>query len=804
MACTGPTREYYFDEGGTAGTKPRGGAPASSAGSPAAGANTQGGVIGQSGMAGAAVAGNDGEGGAAGAAAAAGNAGLAGAAGTIGTTTIAGASNAGGATNAAGMAGVSGTTAVGGTTDAGGAAGLAGSIITGGAIATAGTTNAGGTIATGGTVAAGATPSTGGTIDTGGTINAGGTISAGGISPSGGVGGYGVGGSGVAGSTGKNLGEGCGLGAECNSLNCVDGVCCVDSQCPECMNCGGLTWECTIPVLGLPDHTGKVCEGSRTCNTSGACKLLPGQGCSLDDECIDGYCTDGVCCKSRCNGTCQSCDAVGDCQIVRLREDDTCRPDATGARMCDALGTCSVPHLITDINKVATTSGGLIGTAPSSPHDFTEGPDRRVYFGANDGLYGDELWATDGTGAGTVRVSDIWLNAGNSSPRGFVNAGSNLFFSAMDNTGYVKLYATNGTPAGTRLVKDFGTSIFGNFAPRAIGANIYFQGCSAEAGCELWRSDGTSGGTVMVADVMTAVIPLSSPAQTFSSNPAELTVMGGQAYFRAADSILGLGSTNTIANYELWKSDGTVANTVRVVDIDPGFANSSPSSLAALPSVNGPRLLFAALTGGADQELYVTNGTVGDLLKIDINPGSGSSYPGPFVTVGNRAYFAAYRPTEGLELWVTDGTATGTSLVKDISTGTGNSNPSLLAAAGNFLYFRAWDGASFGVWRSDGTSSGTVPVFSAFTPVGATPYEIRAFGNRVFVATSGSGTQELWVTDGTTAGTVKTCVDRTGVCGQPFASNPWGMNVIGGRMFFTATALTTTGASWGAEPFIYP
>ena len=39
-----------------------------------------------------------------------------------------------------------------------------------------------------------------------------------------------------------------------------------------------------------------------------------------------------------------------------------------------------------------------------------------LYFGANDGTYGDELWMSDGTASGTVMVKDIYSGSGSSSP----------------------------------------------------------------------------------------------------------------------------------------------------------------------------------------------------------------------------------------------------------------------------------------------------------------------------------------------------------------------------------------------------
>ena len=66
-----------------------------------------------------------------------------------------------------------------------------------------------------------------------------------------------------------------------------------------------------------------------------------------------------------------------------------------------------------------------------------------------------------------------------------------------------------------------------------------------------------------------------------------------------------------------------------------------------------------------------------------------------------------------MELWKTDGTASGTSMVKDINSGAPSSYPAsneyVMVAIGSTLYFAADDGSNgVELWKSDGTSSGTI------------------------------------------------------------------------------------------------
>ena len=90
-------------------------------------------------------------------------------------------------------------------------------------------------------------------------------------------------------------------------------------------------------------------------------------------------------------------------------------------------------------------------------------------------------------------------------------------------------------------------------------------------------------------------------------------------------------------------------------------------------------------------------------LLTDIHPGIMSSNADHLTFVGDTLYFEANNGLNGTELWKSDGTASGTLMVKEINPGIGNDDLSLLTAVGNNLFFRANDGIhGTELWKSDG------------------------------------------------------------------------------------------------------
>src|SRR4029079_5297853 len=101
------------------------------------------------------------------------------------------------------------------------------------------------------------------------------------------------------------------------------------------------------------------------------------------------------------------------------------------------------------------------------------------------------------------RLRDIVAGTGSSTPRDFTAVGSTLYFSANDGVHGRELWRTDGTTAGTHMVKDVRPGSRGSSIGSLIrfDGEVYFAPSDSVHGSELWKSDGTAGGTRMVKDI---------------------------------------------------------------------------------------------------------------------------------------------------------------------------------------------------------------------------------------------------------------------------------------------------------------
>ncbi|MCB1009821.1 MAG: hypothetical protein KDB94_13130 [Acidobacteria bacterium] len=306
------------------------------------------------------------------------------------------------------------------------------------------------------------------------------------------------------------------------------------------------------------------------------------------------------------------------------------------------------------------TSGGTVRlddihpAGDSDPHGFFwHAGLGLLFFDADDGVHGNELWKRTAAGPAT-RVTDLNAGTGDSDPTALGELPGKLTFVADDGAAGSRLYSYDG--ATVSQVKSLSISGVPGLAEQALSWNgrVYF----IEGASSCWSTDGTSVGTVK---------------WTICMNDPPLTVGDGRLLYGKYQA----------GEREIWSID---PSDVLTQETDPTSFSSDPDGFAWL----GPTAFFAADDGVDGRELWVSDGTPGGTDPIDIAPGATSSDPQGMLPFGGEIWFSAYTGTTGDEPWHSDGTTGGTAPY-ELSPGTTGSAPSELVVLGSHLFVAAYD-----------------------------------------------------------------------------------------------------------------
>ena len=149
----------------------------------------------------------------------------------------------------------------------------------------------------------------------------------------------------------------------------------------------------------------------------------------------------------------------------------------------------------------------------------------KTYFAAQED-YDSEPWVTDGTAAGTVRLKDINFGSNYSEPSGFQVLDGTVYFFALGLQGGMSIWTTDGTEEGTISLTEpqFGVPTSSLF----LDGRLYFTAPSYDddAFATVWQSDFTPEGTFPVGDIGDSI---ASP----TLQPRHLVANGDMLYFIA-------------------------------------------------------------------------------------------------------------------------------------------------------------------------------------------------------------------------------------------------------------------------------
>lgn len=387
-----------------------------------------------------------------------------------------------------------------------------------------------------------------------------------------------------------------------------------------------------------------------------------------------------------------------------------------------------------------------------------------LYFSADDGVHGWELWRSDGSVGGTYIVKDVreeectpatdpetgeetencvnygsmhqmcWPDPTECFVPEMVAGNNKIFFTAFDSNpgvNFPHVFISDGTEDGTYRIRDqwigwdynhpdsdFDYSGPSNlmvipsngFTPDRLVYTIIQAICEGGSYCpeafdpasgeELWITDGTDVGTYMLVNMV---------PEDKSWNNGDYCCMddkGGipRDLIMKGNTIWFTARTDGYGR-ELYRYGMNIGGGLFLVkDINEGTSGSNPMHLTSV----GPGVYLSADNGTNGQELHYSLGnTFNTIVVKDINPGANSSSPQEMTKLGSNLFFTADDGENGRELWVSDSTEDGTFMVKDINTN-GSSSPNWLRVMDGTLYFMAYtEDHGRELWRSDGTTSGT-------------------------------------------------------------------------------------------------
>ncbi len=248
-----------------------------------------------------------------------------------------------------------------------------------------------------------------------------------------------------------------------------------------------------------------------------------------------------------------------------------------------------------------------------------------------------------------------------------------------------------------------------------------------------------------------------------------------------------------------------------VKDINFGPASSMPT-YAKNRIAFGGKLIFAANDGASGMELWESDGTnAGTTILGTFATAQLSSNPNGFHIFNNKVYFSAASGSQTkYELRSTDGTFAGIVNYPQIRSGNGSASPRFLTTFGNMLVFNARPSALnqstpfYGeeIMGFDGnpwTGGGDQIMIKDISLLGnsSSPEFYTEYNGLLYFAASNGAvnSREIWVSDGTTAGT-NMLLDINPGTG---AASPKDLIVYNNKLYFTADDGTNGRELWVSD-----
>ena len=283
-----------------------------------------------------------------------------------------------------------------------------------------------------------------------------------------------------------------------------------------------------------------------------------------------------------------------------------------------------------------------------------------------------------------------------------------------------------------------------------FNGKLYFSangGDKIGSDTELYETDGTTEGTKLTYDF--------NPIATKAGNPLELFVFDNKLMMQAND-----GGT------QIWAYDGTNDPVKITNERDGGFF--TPYT----PMVDGDKVWLKGIHTNGKYQLWKLTA---DSIYMMTDNGVKNAYSGKGMPFAGGFIFQGTDEDNDNELWYSDGTAEGTSLLLDIDTAD-TSKPDQFTNFNDKVYFTALIGAKTQLWESDATVAGTKAVLIPTDTTDTDITNLTAYdGKLFFTLTTEAAEEELWAFDGESSTKI-----------AMIGASPKGFIEVEGLLFFIA------------------
>ena len=318
----------------------------------------------------------------------------------------------------------------------------------------------------------------------------------------------------------------------------------------------------------------------------------------------------------------------------------------------------------------------------------------------------------------------------------FASLNGKVYFSAITPEKGGELWILDEATQEAEMLKDIIPGIAGSNPSSLVEFNgfIYFAADDRVHGSELWRTDGTEANTQMFKDLV--------PGYRTSTQPRGFVKYDNKMYFLASDESI-IGYT------DLWVTDGTEAGTIKLFDLQNSFSSIVQSG-EFIYSLKGNLLLKYSIASNSgtiinlennysysravayNDEFYFIrdNGNISlmklksdnslEVIREFTEPTSGNIEIDNVMVALDRIFFTIredFNAGQDLQaIWKSDGTTSGTVSVRQFTWERSlfNSQINTFYEFNQKLYFKAPYHLNESLWETNGESSGTQEAYAAF------------------------------------------------------------------------------------------